>query len=110
MFQILHRDGLARIGELEIYNKRIQTPVLLPVLHPFKAEPWVSFVKELKLRGVITNSYILRKGGFQVGNDIHDLLNFQGLVMTDSGTFQEHMYGELNACNLEMVKYQEGLN
>ncbi len=110
MFQILHRDGLARIGELEINNKRIQTPVLLPVLHPFKAEPWVSFVKELKLRGVITNSYILRKGGFQVGNDIHDLLNFQGLVMTDSGTFQEHMYGELNAGNLEMVKYQEGIN
>ncbi len=109
MFQILHRDGLARIGELEVNNRKIVTPALLPVLHPFKPEPWVSVVKQLKLGGVITNSYILKKGGFQEGKDVHDLLNFPGLVMTDSGTFQEHMYGELNAGNIEMVRYQESV-
>ncbi len=109
MFQILHRDGLARIGELEVNNRKILTPALLPVLHPFKAEPWVSVIKQMKLGGVITNSYILRKGGFEEGKDVHDLLNFPGLVMTDSGSFQEHMYGELNAGNLEMVKYQENV-
>ncbi|MCL4447359.1 MAG: tRNA guanosine(15) transglycosylase TgtA [Thermoplasmatales archaeon] len=110
MFQILHRDGLSRIGELEIKNKKIVTPVLLPVLHPFKTDPWISAIKQMKLGGVITNSYILKKGGFQKGKDIHDLLDFGGIVMTDSGTFQEHMYGELNAANLEMVKYQAGIN
>ncbi|MGC8561860.1 MAG: tRNA guanosine(15) transglycosylase TgtA [Thermoplasmata archaeon] len=110
MFQILHRDGLARIGELEINNKKILTPVLLPVLHPFKIDPWISVVKQMKMDGVITNSYILKKGGFQEGRDIHDLLGFNGIVMTDSGTFQEHMYGDLNASNLEMVKYQESIN
>lgn len=110
MFQILHRDGLARIGELEINDKKLVTPVLLPVLHPFRAEPWVSFIKQMKLGGVITNSYILKKGGFQEGKDVHDLLNFSGLVMTDSGTFQEHMYGELREGNIEMVRYQESIN
>jgi 7-cyano-7-deazaguanine tRNA-ribosyltransferase len=110
MFQILHRDGLSRIGELEIKNKKITTPVLLPVLHPFKVEPWISLIKQLKLGGVITNSYILKKGGFSEGKDIHDLLNFQGIVMTDSGTFQEHMYGELNEGNKEMIKFQLGVN
>ena len=110
MFQILHRDGLARIGELEVKNRKILTPVLLPVLHPFKIDPWISVVKQLKLNGVITNSYILKKGGFQEGKDVHDLLGFSGIVMTDSGTFQEHMYGELNVTNLEMVRYQESIN
>ncbi len=109
MFQILHRDGLARIGELEINNKKITTPVLLPVIHPFKTDPWISAIKQMKLGGVITNSYILKKGGFQSGKDVHDLLGFPGLVMTDSGTFQEHMYGELKEGNIEMVKYQESI-
>jgi 7-cyano-7-deazaguanine tRNA-ribosyltransferase len=110
MFQILHRDGLSRVGELEIKNKKVITPVLLPVIHPFKIEPWISSIKQLKLGGVITNSYILKKGGFTEGKDIHDLLNFQGIVMTDSGTFQEHMYGELSEGNREMVKFQLGVN
>ncbi|MEM0134912.1 MAG: tRNA guanosine(15) transglycosylase TgtA, partial [Thermoplasmatales archaeon] len=82
----------------------------LPVIHPFKADPWMSVVKQMKLNGVITNSYTLKKGGFQEGKDVHDLLDFHGIVMTDSGTFQEHMYGSLNVGNLEMVKYQENIN
>lgn len=107
MFQILHRDGLARIGELEINKKKIITPTILPVIHPFKTDPWIPAVKQLRLGGVITNSYILRKGRFEEGKDVHDLLNFHDIVMTDSGTFQEHVYGELDVGNLEMVRYQE---
>jgi 7-cyano-7-deazaguanine tRNA-ribosyltransferase len=109
MFQILHRDGLARIGELEVNNKKVTTPVLLPVLHPFKTDPWISAIKQMKLGGVITNSYTLKKGGFPDDKNVHDLLNFPSLVMTDSGTFQEHMYGELKEGNLEMVRYQESI-
>ena len=108
MFQILHRDSLARIGELEVNGKKVLTPLLLPVIHPFKPEPWISEVKKLHLDGVITNSYIMRKGGFEKGN-VHSLLNFDGLIMTDSGTFQEHMYGPLDAENMEMVDYQIGI-
>ncbi|MGC8645644.1 MAG: tRNA guanosine(15) transglycosylase TgtA [Thermoplasmata archaeon] len=106
MFQILHRDSLARIGELEVKGKRVLTPLLLPVIHPFKPEPWISEVKRLHLSAVITNSYTMKKGGFREGEDIHSLLKFEGVVMTDSGTFQEHMYGPLDAGNLEMVNYQ----
>ncbi len=110
MFQILHRDGLARIGELVLGNKKIITPSILPVIHPFKTDPWVSFVKELKVEGIITNSYIMRKTGVPEGSDVHDLVGFNGIIMTDSGTFQEHMYGELDATNSEMVKFQEEIN
>ncbi|MEM0141470.1 MAG: tRNA guanosine(15) transglycosylase TgtA [Thermoplasmatales archaeon] len=110
MFQILHRDSLSRIGELEINGKKALTPLLLPVIHPFKPEPWVSEVKRLRVPAVITNSYTMRRGGFSPGHDIHSLINFAGIVMTDSGTFQEHMYGPLDAGNLEMVNYQVEVN
>lgn len=110
MFQILQRDGLSRIGELEVNKRKVVTPVLLPVLHPFKTEPWITHIKAMGLNAVITNSYILRKGGYPEDRDIHDFLNFNGLVMTDSGTFQEHMYGELNVGNIEMVRFQKNIN
>ncbi|MEM2615787.1 MAG: tRNA-guanine transglycosylase, partial [Thermoplasmatales archaeon] len=109
MFQILHRDSLSRIGEIEVNGKKAVTPLLLPVIHPFKAEPWISEVKKLRIPGVITNSYTMRKGGFEIGADVHSLLNFDGIIMTDSGTFQEHVYGPLEAGNLDMVNYQIGI-
>lgn len=105
MYQILHRDGLARVGELTLGNKKIRTPALLPVIHPIRSEPWLSEAKKMNLEGIITNSYILKKSGFE-NEDVHDHLNFDGIIMTDSGTFQEHMYGQLPATNLEMVNYQ----
>lgn len=110
MFQILHRDGLSRIAEVSFKNKKIVTPAILPVIHPFKTEPWISTIKKMKIEGVITNSYIMKKGGMQEGKDVHDLLGFDGIVMTDSGTFQEHMYGKLDASNSEMILFQDSVN
>ncbi len=107
MFEILHRDGLARIGKLSVGGKVIHTPTILPVIHPFKPEPWISQIRELRLEGLITNSYILKKGNYPNGKDLHDFLNFDGMIMTDSGTFQEHMYGEIKEGNLEMVQFQD---
>ncbi len=108
MFQILHRDGLARIGELIVNNRKLTTPALLPVIHPFLSEPWVSFSKELGFEGIITNSYILYKKHFE-GQDIHTKLGFDGLIMTDSGTFQDYVYGGIKADNKEMVTYQDSI-
>jgi len=110
MFQILHRDGLSRIGELQVKGWKIKTPAILPVIHPFKPEPWISEIKRLKVEGIITNSYTLKRNNFDEEKDIHDFLNFHGLIMTDSGTFQEHMYGPLSATNEEMIKFQDGIN
>jgi len=106
MFQILHRDGLGRIGELIVNNRKITTPALLPVVHPFMKDPWIQIIKELGFEGIITNSYILYKRKFN-GKDIHDHLGFNGLIMTDSGTFQDYVYGGIDATNSQMVSYQE---
>ncbi|MGC9294845.1 MAG: tRNA guanosine(15) transglycosylase TgtA [Thermoplasmata archaeon] len=106
MFQLVHRDGLARIGELTIGNRKLKTPTILPVIHPFKPEPWLSEIKKLQIDGIITNSYILKKGDYRKDRNLHDYLNFDGIIMTDSGTFQEHMYGDIETGNREMIEFQ----
>lgn len=109
MFQISHRDALSRIGELSVGNRKIITPTILPVIHPFKPEPWISEVKRYGIEGIITNSYILKKGQYSDSRNIHDYLKFDGIIMTDSGTFQEHMYGEIETGNKEMVQFQSSI-
>ncbi len=109
MFQLSHRDGLARIGEITIGKRKLKTPTILPVIHPFKPEPWLSEIKKLKIEGIITNSYILKKGNYRADINLHDYLNYDGIIMTDSGTFQEHMYGDIQASNREMIEFQSGI-
>ncbi len=109
MFQILHRDGLSRYGELTVGNRKIITPNILPVIHPFKPEPWLNEIKKMNLKGIITNSYILKKGNYDETKNIHDYLNYDGIIMTDSGTFQEHIYGAIETGNREMVEFQTNI-
>ena len=114
MFEITKRDGLARIGKLETAHGILETPALLPVINPrlITISP-----RELHdvfgVRGLITNSYIIRndpllreralKGG------LHELLDFPGVIMTDSGTFQSHMYGEVDLKNADIVNFQKDI-
>ena len=110
-FELKERDGLARICILETKHAKIETPALLPVINPNKIliEP-----KELKrlfnLKILITNSYIiyrsdrLREDALERG--IHELLDFDGAIMTDSGTFQSYVYGDIDIDPLEIVDFQ----
>ncbi len=34
MMEILHRDGLARIGRFEVNGRAVETPALMPVINP----------------------------------------------------------------------------
>jgi len=111
MFEMIDRDGLARVCKLEARGKGIETPILLPVVNP-NIGPISPFrmKEEFGVTGIITNSYIisrdeeLRDRALKEG--IHELLGFDGLVMTDSGTFQEHVYGDVEVDPLEIVGFQ----
>lgn len=105
------RDGAGRAGVLETAHGKIHTPALLPVVHPAIREITPAQLRdEFGFEGVITNSYILRRSVdlrervLQEG--LHRLLAFDGPVMTDSGTFQQHMYGEVEVTNEEIVNFQ----
>ncbi|MCK4266101.1 MAG: tRNA-guanine(15) transglycosylase, partial [Thermoplasmata archaeon] len=62
MFEMLERDGLARICRLETAHGTIETPTLLPVLNPNQITvPPSEMLERFKLQALITNSYIIRK-------------------------------------------------
>ncbi len=112
-FELLLRDGLARIGRLATPHGPLATPSLLPVVHPDPARqscPPAEMARRWGVRGVITSSYItwrtppLREAAERDG--IHRLLGFDGVVMTDSGAFQQHAYGSVEVGPEEIVDFQ----
>ena len=64
-------------------------------------------------RALITNSYIIRNDPkikeLALTKGLHELLDFPGVIMTDSGTFQSHMYGEVDLVNREIVEFQRDI-
>ena len=114
VFEILKRDGLARIGRFQTRAGVIETPALLPVVNPKIATvPPRELYDEFGFRALITNSYIIKNSpGLKekaLEEGLHKLLDFDGTIMTDSGTFQSHMYGEVEVTNEEMVQFQKDI-
>jgi len=113
-FEMKERDGLARICELELHGRRMETPALLPVINPK-----MSIIDPERLRnefgfsGIITNSFIISRDADLkekvLRDGIHGYLGFDGIIMTDSGTFQEHVYGNLDIDPLEIVRFQRNI-
>ena len=115
MFEITRRDGLARIGRFETRRGVLETPALLPVINPkINTVSPRELYDEFGFKALITNSYIIKNSpelsaaAQEVG--LHELLDFPGVIMTDSGTFQSHMYGEVEVTNEEMVEYQKSID
>jgi len=114
MFEILRRDGMARIGVLETRNGMLETPALLPVINPkLNTVTPQELYHEFGFRGLITNSYIIRNNDDlrqrAQTEGLHKMLEFPGIIMTDSGTFQSHMYGEVEVSNEEIIEFQKSI-
>jgi len=100
MFELKARDGLARICEFETRHGKVETPALMPVINPnqLTVEPR-ALAEKFNAQIMITNAYIiwndqrLKQKALEKG--LHEFLGFEGAVMTDSGTFQSHVYGDL---------------
>ena len=113
-FEITQRDGRARLGKLHTHHGVLETPALLPVVNPNirTVEPRVMWDK-YGIQALITNSYImwkhedLRKVAENDG--VHALLDFPGVIMTDSGTFQSYVYGDVEVGVDEIVAFQRSI-
>ena len=92
MFEINKRDGLARLGRIKTKHGVLDTPTLLPVVNPKILTLSMKELKECGAQGIITNSYIINKNPElkEVAKEkgVHGLLDWNGPIMTDSGTFQ----------------------
>lgn len=114
MFELLRRDGLARICKLDTPHGVLETPALLPVINPRTVTIAPRELYEtFGFKAVITNSYIIRNDANlkerALGSGLHEVLDFPGVIMTDSGTFQSHMYGEVEVRNEEIVAFQRDI-
>jgi len=114
MFELKERDGLARICELTTKHGKIITPALLPVINPNQMTITPREMNELLgVRALITNSYIIRETpelkDRAEKEGVHSLLDFDGIVMTDSGTFQGHVYGDVKVDHRDIVKFQSSI-
>ena len=110
-FEVKARDGLARIGELKTAHGVLSTPALLPVVNPNLREVPPSELRDtFGFKALITNAYIIRRSPElrqrALKEGLHALLGFDGPIMTDSGTFQQHIYGEVSATNEEILRFQ----
>ena len=113
-FEIVARDGRARIGKLHTAHGVLETPALLPVINPNirtiePREMWDRY----GIQGLITNSYIIWKHDdlkqHALEKGVHDLINFPGVIMTDSGTFQSYVYGDVEVGVEEIVEFQRSI-
>jgi 7-cyano-7-deazaguanine tRNA-ribosyltransferase len=113
-FELLERDGLARLGRFSTPHGVVETPALLPVVHPDPERqpvPPQEFRRRLGLGAVITSSYITWRTpplrAVAEARGIHGLIGFDGPVMTDSGAFQQHAYGSVEVGPEEILQFQE---
>lgn len=107
MFEIKKKDNRARLGTLKTKNGTITTPALMPVIHPGKQ---TIDVEQFGADIVITNAYLVYKSEEltqrAINGGIHKLIDFNGPVMTDSGSFQLSVYGDIEITNKEVLEFQ----
>ncbi len=113
-FEVTQRDGRARLGRLHTNHGVLETPALLPVVNPNirTIEPRVMWDK-YGIQALITNSYIMWKHEdlrtVAQRDGVHGLLDFPGVIMTDSGTFQSYVYGDVEVGVDEIVAFQRSI-
>ena len=108
MFEIKAKDMRGRVGVLKTKHGSVKTPALMPVIHPRKQE---IDVKKYGADIVITNAYLIYKDDDlkqkAIDEGLHKLINFDGPIMTDSGSFQLSVYGDVEITNEEVLEFQE---
>jgi len=111
MFEIKKSDLAGRIGILHSYHGKIETPAYVPEIHPVKQIIPTKKIKEIGFDHVITNAYITMKkfGQDAVKRGIHNIIDFDGAVMTDSGGYQVLEYGDVDVAPADMAEFEKGI-
>ncbi|WP_049986629.1 tRNA guanosine(15) transglycosylase TgtA [Halobellus rufus] len=115
-FELRDGDAAGRIGELTVPRAgvTVETPALMPVINPnIRTVAPARLRSEFGAEILITNSYIinsnedLRERALDVG--LHELLDFDGAIVTDSGSFQLAEYGDIDVTTREILQFQHDI-
>jgi 7-cyano-7-deazaguanine tRNA-ribosyltransferase len=112
-FEVREKDLLARIGKLETKTHTVETPLLFPVINPVIQPIHPKDMGEtFGFEALITNAYILKKR-FQnqpIEKGLHRFLDYDRVIMTDSGAYQILTHGNVEISPKEVVEYQERID
>ncbi|MGQ4556641.1 tRNA guanosine(15) transglycosylase TgtA [Halobellus sp. GM3] len=115
-FELRDGDAAGRIGELSVPRAgvTVETPTLMPVINPnIRTVSPSRLESDFGAEILITNSYIihtsedLRQKALDVG--LHEMLDFDGAIVTDSGSFQLAEYGDIEVTTREILGFQRDI-
>jgi queuine tRNA-ribosyltransferase len=109
------KDGRARCGELHTAHGVVETPVFMPVATQGSVKAIdQDDLKELGVRAILANSYhlYLRPGAdvFNKVGGLHKLMNYDGMILTDSGGYQVFSLANLRKLDAEGAEFQSHLD
>jgi 7-cyano-7-deazaguanine tRNA-ribosyltransferase len=113
-FEIVDRAAAGRLGKFTTPHGPVTTPTLMPVINPnlqlFSAR---QMREKFGCEMVITNSYVIHKHDAlrekALASGVHSVLDWDGALMTDSGTFQMYVYGDVQVGPEEIVRFQRDI-
>ncbi|WP_343241624.1 tRNA-guanine transglycosylase, partial [Methanoculleus sp. UBA312] len=112
-FEVIHKDIAGRVGKLRVNDRIVRTPALLPVVNPHLPLVTPREMQEMGVEALITNAYIFRRSteyrDRALAEGLHSVLDFDGVVMTDSGSFQLSVYGEVEVSNRDTLEFQQAI-
>ncbi len=113
-FRILDRAAAGRLGRFSTRHGDVTTPTLMPVINPnIDLVPAKEMQERFGCEMVITNSYVIHKHDHlrekALAEGVHSVIDWDGPVMTDSGTFQMYVYGDVEVGPAEIVQFQESM-
>ena len=105
-YEIKDVDLAGRIAKLRTAHGVLETPYLLPVIDPSRQEVELDFLREHGFNAFITNAYLFYRRNKGKVRSIHQSLNWNNIIMTDSGGYQVLIYGDVEIDNKTIVDYQ----
>jgi 7-cyano-7-deazaguanine tRNA-ribosyltransferase len=112
-FESLYSDIHGRTGKLTVGKKTIKTPALLPVINPHLQLITPKEIQSMGVEALITNAYIFSQSkqyrDRALAEGLHRVLDFDGVIMTDSGSFQLSVYGQVSTTNIETLSFQHDI-
>ncbi|MFH2129395.1 MAG: tRNA guanosine(34) transglycosylase Tgt, partial [bacterium] len=114
-FELEASDGCARAGNFLLHGQKIETPIFMPVgtNATFKAIT-VDELKKIGYRLILGNTYHLHlRPGDQVIQrlgGLHDFMNWNRGILSDSGGFQVFSLGKLNKISEEGAFFRSHLD
>lgn len=114
-FDLLQKDGAARRGKLIFERGVVDTPAFMPVGTYGTVKGMLPRdIKEIGAQIILGNTFhlMLRPGTevIKAHGDLHDFMQWQGPILTDSGGFQVFSLGDLRKISEEGVKFRSPID